>query len=59
MTKPKGLQDFLNEDSSLTEKITYEEFEKRQQITAIQKDDGVEEAYNGYRKVLKELENRQ
>ena len=55
MIKPKELQDFLNEDPNLTEKITYEEFKRRQQISANQKDDGVEEAYNGYLKVLKEL----
>lgn len=55
MIKPKGLQDFLTEDPSLTEKITYEEFVRRQQTTATIKDDGVEEAYNAYRKVLEEL----
>ena len=55
MIKPKGLQDILNENPSLTEKITYEEFINRQQSTSI-KDDGVEEAYNSYLKVFETLE---
>lgn len=29
--KPKGLKEILDEDSSLTEKITVEEFEKRKE----------------------------
>lgn len=56
--KPKGLQDFLAEDYSLTEKITFEEFVRRnQEMSIIHKNDGVEEAYNTYLKVLKELES--
>ena len=55
MIKPKGLQDYLNDDPSLTEKITYEEFINSQKTTGI-KDDGVEEAYNSYLKVLENLE---
>lgn len=55
MIKPKGLQDFLDENPSLTEKITYEEYMNSQKATN-QKDDGVEEAYNGYLKVLETLE---
>lgn len=55
MIKPKGLKEILAEDPSLTEEITYEEFVRRQQTTATIKDDGVEEAYNAYCKVLEEL----
>lgn len=57
MIKPKGLQDFLNEDPSLTEKITYEEFENGQKAINM-KDDGIAEAYESYRKDL-EAENTQ
>lgn len=59
MIKQKGFQDYLNDDPSLTEKITYEEFIRRQQMSANQKDDGVKEAYNSYLKVLEELESEQ
>ena len=55
MVKQKGFKDYLNDDPSLTEKITYEEFINSQKATGI-KDDGVEEAYNGYLKVLEALE---
>ena len=54
MIKPKELQDFLNDDPSLTEKITDEEFMNSQKPTG-KKDDGVEEAYNSYLKVLETL----
>ena len=57
MIKSKGLQDFLNEDLSLIEKITYEEFENGQKVINI-KDDEIAEAYDVYRKVL-ESENTQ
>lgn len=56
MIKPKGFKDFLAEDPSLTEKITYEEFVRRQQTTTTIKDDGVKDAYNAYLKVLETLE---
>lgn len=59
MIKPKRFQDYLNDDPSLTEKITYEEFVRRQQVPSNQKDDSVEEAYNAYLKVLEELESEQ
>lgn len=55
MIKQKGLQDYLDDDPSLTEKITYEKFMRRQQMSSNQKDDGVEEAYNCYLKILEEL----
>lgn len=55
MIKPKGLQDFLNEDASLTEKITYKEFENGQKAINM-KDYGIAEAYDAYRRVL-EAEN--
>ena len=55
MIKPKGFQDYLNDDPRLTEKITYEDFINSQKATGI-KDDGVEEAYNGFLKVLEVLE---
>lgn len=55
MIKPKGLQDYLNDDPSLTEKVTYEEFINSQKSTS-KKDDVVEEAYNSYLKILDTLE---
>ena len=51
MIKPKSIQDFLDEDSSLTEKITYEKFMDRQEKVVNIKDDGIEEAYGAYRRV--------
>lgn len=56
MIKQKGLQDYLAEDPSLSEKITYEEFQRRQNAPAEIKDDGVTEAYESYCKIVQELE---
>lgn len=56
MIKQIGFQDYINANPSLKEKITYEEIEKSKTITNSLKDDGVEDAYNGCMKVLKELE---
>ncbi len=52
--KPKGLQDILLENKSLTEKITYDEFQRsiKQNL-----DDGVDDAYKTYCELLKELNN--
>lgn len=55
MNKQKGFQDYLNDDSRLTEKITCEEFMNSQKVTN-QKDDRVEDAYYAYIKVLETLE---
>ena len=57
MIKQKGFQDYLNDDQSLTEKITYEEFINSQKATN-QKDDGIEEAYDSYRRVLEAENNK-
>lgn len=54
MIKPKGLKDYLAEDPSLSEKITYEEFQRRQNASADIKDDGVAEAYEAYCKIINE-----
>lgn len=53
MIKPKNLQDFLDDDKSLTEKITYEEFQKRN----IQEnsDDNVDDVYKAYRNAINTL----
>lgn len=53
MIKPKGLEDYLKEDPSLTRKTTLEEFEKGIQS----KGESVEEAYEAYLSVLN-MENR-
>lgn len=58
MIKQKGFQDYLNDDPSLTEKITYEEFERMQHTSINQKNDDIEDVYNDYLKFLKELENK-
>lgn len=52
--KPKGLQDILSENKSLTEEITYDEFQRgiKQNL-----DDGIDDAYKTYRELLKELNN--
>lgn len=51
MIKQKSLQDYLDEDPSLREKITYEEFQRRQNCSG-QIDDDIEEAYNAYLRIL-------
>ena len=45
MIKQKGFKNYLSDDSSLTEKITYEEF-KNSQKTTEQINDTVDEVYN-------------
>ena len=50
--KPRGLQDILSESKSLTEKISYDEFQKSIQQNL---DDGVDDAYKTYCELLKEL----
>lgn len=52
--KRKGLQDFLNEDSSLTEKITYEEFLDKK-LAPNNSDDPIEEVYWDYRRIIDSL----
>lgn len=54
MIKQKGFKNYLSDDSSLTEKITYEEFKNSQKITE-QINDTVDEVYNCYHKVLENL----
>lgn len=49
--KLKGLKECLEEDPSLTRKITYEEFQNSI-VSCADLDDGVEEAYDSYKKVL-------
>lgn len=50
----KGLQEFLKEDVSLTEKISYEEFEEKKAAPG-NSDDGISEAYRTYRAELEKL----
>lgn len=56
MIKPKSIQDFLDEDPSLTEKITYEEFIEKKAASKDNEEISIEEAYDSYRRVL-EVEN--
>ena len=53
--KTKGLQDFLTEDASLTEKVTYEEFQNRK-AAPNNTDDMIAEAYKAYRDALEKLQ---
>lgn len=50
----KSIMDFIREDPGLSEKITYEEFIERSSKSGFD-DNGIEEAYEAYKKVLKEL----
>ncbi len=54
MVKPKGLQEYLQDDASLGEKVTYEQFEQKM-LTSGNSDYEVERAYRSYRKALEEL----
>lgn len=47
--KPKGIKDFIQEDESLTSKITYEEFLR---VESGFDDSGIDEAYKAYKKVI-------
>lgn len=47
--KAKGLNEYLTDTPSLTQKITYKEFQNSI-ISCVDFDDGVEEAYEEYRK---------
>lgn len=51
MVKSKGIMDFVKEDPSLSEKKTFEE------LTKLPPDDDftVEEAYEGYQRVMERL----
>lgn len=49
--KLKGLKEYLEEDPSLTRKITYEEFQNSI-ILCDDLDDGVEEVYETYRNLI-------
>ena len=48
--KRKKLQDFLEEDKSLTEKISYEEFLKKK-AAPNNTDDSITEVYEKYKKI--------
>lgn len=47
---PKGLNEILNEDASLTEKITYKEFIERKTVPT-NSDKTVKLAYDNYKKI--------
>lgn len=47
--KSEGLEEYLKDDPSLTRKISYEELQNSI-ISCVDLDDGVEEAYEEYRK---------
>lgn len=49
----KGLQELLKEDSSLLNKITYEEYTDRRSIEDY---DDLENAYEAYKEVLQQLD---
>lgn len=46
MIKPKSLMDYISEDASLSQKITYEEFQNFIQTGF--DNSGIEEAYGSY-----------
>lgn len=49
--KPKGLNEFLHEDKTLTRKITYEEFSR---VESGFDDSRIDEAYEVYKKAIKQ-----
>lgn len=49
--KTKGLNEYLKDSPSLTQKITYEEFQNSI-ISCDDLDDGVEEVYETYRNLI-------
>ena len=56
MIKPKSIMDFIREDPSLSEKITYEEFLERQQRGHMEDDFPIiKEAYEAYKRTMQEL----
>lgn len=54
--KSKGLKEYLEDDPSLTQKITYEEFQNSI-ISCADLDDGVEDAYKTYKQVIENMSN--
>lgn len=50
----KNLQKFLAEDRSLTEKMTYEQFQSKE-TAPNNSDDAIDAAYKGYCDALKKL----
>ena len=58
MIKQKGFQDYLNDDPSLTEKITYEEFMNKKATPKDNEEISIEDAYDSYCRVL-EAKNSQ
>ena len=52
--KIKGLKEFLTEDASLTEKLTYEEFQEKKAAPG-NSDDGIYEAYEAYCTALEKM----
>lgn len=50
----KSFMDYIREDPGLSEKITYEEFMERSARSGFD-DSGIEEAYEAYKRVLKEM----
>lgn len=52
--KTKGLQEFLAEDSSLTEQMTYAEFQDKK-AAPNNTDDAIAEVYKAYRAALEKL----
>lgn len=54
--RQKGLQDYLHDDPSLAEKITYEEFCKRTNGVLADEDAAVEHALNEFVESYRQLE---
>lgn len=52
---PKNVRDFINEDPSLSHKMTYEEYLDTQNQPALSKEDGVEDAYESYKKYMDDV----
>lgn len=52
--KSKGLKEYLEEDPSLTRKLTYEELQNNI-VSCTDLDDSIEEAYRTYRNFIENI----
>lgn len=56
MLKQKGFKDYLNDDPSLVEKFTYEEFYGQKNASPVNEDVTIEEAFNVCMRTCNKLE---
>lgn len=55
--KQKGFKDYLQDDPSLAEKYTYDEFYNQKKATPIDEDISIEEAYASFCSIRDEVKN--